>query len=98
MRKLESDIAAKDKYVAYCIKKYQPFKFIETMFNDDPDFGNCEFKSNFPVREGQFKGLLFWGHHITSSTNFMPHGYCITYDRSQRTVHIGTYKAGQEFG
>lgn len=48
--------------------------------------------------DGPFEGRAFWGHYLPIKNKIVPHGFCVMIDRRNLVLHIGSFKAGKEFG
>lgn len=99
LRTVESNISQMDKYVEYCMKKYQPFVFNLEQFMNDVFIEQTQFVEDHLIINGQHKGSHFWGQYLGSvDKNFIPHGFGILVDKHNKIMQIGTFKQGKEQG
>ena len=52
----------------------------------------------FRVQNGNYKGFLFWGQHISGTPNFQPHGFAILIHEAHKQIQLGCFKQGIESG
>ena len=98
LSELEKEIWRKDKYVDDMVKKYRAFQFNLKLFFEDAELAGATFSENIIVPDGRFAGRAFWGHHMSGSRPFRPHGLCVMIDRKRRILHMGGFKDGSELG
>jgi hypothetical protein len=98
LRHFESQMQVTDKYIDYCVKKYKPFAFSASVFEEEPIYGLLDFSENVTVPDGPFKGRVFWGQHQSGRSTLMLHGACILLDSQQHVLHLGSFKGGREHG
>jgi hypothetical protein len=98
LQAVEAEVAQKDRYVDYCVKKFKHFKYATDVFESEAELGRVTFKSCYTVPDGVYKDHAFWGHHLSTERQFVPHGLCVLIDRKASQMQLGTFKFGREQG